>query len=488
MRLDLAVLLWAPVALASRHIFSVHDDVLAFPQYDVVFSDSFISEEDAHFLTTNDVSESESSAGGPSHQATSETRHKDDSNGKHEEPKPTETYEVMHLGDRRFLCAIPIVEPSPRNETAEAMARAEEEKELARATGRGWDLLKDLEGKCMYLTTGWWSYEFCYNHEVKQYHSQPPQKGAQSYPPREDSSTPSYVLGRALRRAELDPEPRKEISDGRNGLESAELQVKGEMRYLVQKLSDGTICDLTGRERRIEIQFHCHPQSTDRIGWIKELTTCAYQMVVYTPRLCEDVAFLPPRENSAHPIACREVVEPSDISAWESHVAADAAQNLLLQGAPETAVPEPDVPRQTFVVGGIEVGATKQVGGEGQQRIEPIIAGSGTQQVEVIASRTSSQRGDAEGDNPLTDAELKKLRLKSADLEKLKEQLRNVPLDRGWSVQIIDGQGDERSVLIVVDPDPNGEEESDADEEDRVRDQQDENDEAGSQEEYREEL
>jgi protein OS-9 len=34
----------------------------------------------------------------------------------------------------------------------------------------------------------------------------------------------------------------------------ARLETKGEMRYLVQKLKGGTTCDLTGKERRIEVQ------------------------------------------------------------------------------------------------------------------------------------------------------------------------------------------------------------------------------------------
>lgn len=33
-------------------------------------------------------------------------------------------------------------------------------------------------------------------------------------------------------------------------------------------------------------------------------------MVVYTPRLCDDVAFLPPREDRANGVQCRQIMDP----------------------------------------------------------------------------------------------------------------------------------------------------------------------------------
>ncbi|KAI9708871.1 MAG: hypothetical protein M1812_007863 [Candelaria pacifica] len=49
----------------------------------------------------------------------------------------TDTYETMILHNKRFLCAILHVLTPEKNKTAEASARAEEERELARATDRG---------------------------------------------------------------------------------------------------------------------------------------------------------------------------------------------------------------------------------------------------------------------------------------------------------------------------------------------------------------
>jgi protein OS-9 len=48
----------------------------------------------------------------------------------------------------------------------------------------------------------------------------------------------------------LDAEP----DDGKISTEVARLETKGSTRYMVQRLSGGTECDLTGKERKIEVQ------------------------------------------------------------------------------------------------------------------------------------------------------------------------------------------------------------------------------------------
>lgn len=160
--------------------------------------------------------------------------------GTHDAGEVKESYELMRLhGDRKFLCAIPAVKPPPpMNATEKELSKVEEEKELARATSRGWELLSDLDGKCLYFVSGWWSYSFCHNREVRQFHQLPPQQNNQ-WPPTEDPETQSYVLG--------------QVSQDGAG-EGTELQATGELRYLVQRLGGGTVCDLTGKERKIEVQ------------------------------------------------------------------------------------------------------------------------------------------------------------------------------------------------------------------------------------------
>ncbi|KAL8964852.1 MAG: hypothetical protein Q9183_004175, partial [Haloplaca sp. 2 TL-2023] len=246
------------------------------------------------------------------------------------------------LKDRPYLCQIPSVSIPSQNETTRAKDKAEEAAEIARATDRGWELLKDMEGHCMYFISGWWSYSFCYNTDVKQFHQLPPGKGAPNFPPMEDPSTPTYVLGRFERYPHPDSDrkanpridaPKEDIPPSFHSAHQSpntQLRAKGDLRYLVQKLSGGTTCDLTGRDRKVEVQFHCHPQSSDRIGWIKEVSTCSYLMVIYTPRLCNDIAFLPPRENKAAPITCQEILaSTSDIPEWRARKQAEAERKMV---------------------------------------------------------------------------------------------------------------------------------------------------------------
>lgn len=78
-------------------------------------------------------------------------------------------------------------------------------------------------------------------------------------------------------------------SDHWDGHEEEELY--GQKSYLVQLWTGGTVCDKTGVERRIEVQFHCNTQSTDRIFLIRETAICEYVMVIHTPRLCGERIF-----------------------------------------------------------------------------------------------------------------------------------------------------------------------------------------------------
>jgi protein OS-9 len=188
-------------------------------------------------------------------------------------------YEAVVLDGQRYLCSIPVIpEEEPQNSTASAeQTKAEEEKELARAAHRGWELLDSMQGSCIYYQSGWWSYSFCYNDEVRQFHQLPPSRGIPFYPPVEDTSVKSYILGKFQKKdkqTKQEKQTRKTLDGDKSnkdtvddegnvkkedktdgvGTEVARLETKGSARYMVQRLGGGTECDLTGRERKIEVQ------------------------------------------------------------------------------------------------------------------------------------------------------------------------------------------------------------------------------------------
>lgn len=365
-----------------------------------------------------------------------------------------ETYEMMYLDGEKYLCTIPIVDTPPRNETSEAEAKLAEQKELARATDRGWELLQDLEGNCLYYVSGWWSYAFCYNAEITQFHQLPPQPGKPALPPVRDTTTKEFVLGRAKKSKSKSDEWSNSVSPqkpSRHESPKTELQVKGDTRYLVQKMEGGTTCDLTGKPRRVEIQFHCNPQVTDRIGYIKEVTTCSYLMVIYTPRLCNDVAFMPPKDNKAHPINCRPIIPSEEIETEKSLQAALASVDAELR-AQTTSVPK------KINIGGIILGAGKWAPKDGSKLAIPPNFGTENfgKQVEIIAkARSKAEGGQVE---MASDAELQKLDLDPEMVEELRREVQKMAKEKGWQIRVVDQVGEQREILGIVDSDSDEEE------------------------------
>lgn len=342
----------------------------------------------------------------------------------------------MKLEGQRYLCNIPRVKNGPENDTTTetteggvgAGNQTQDENEIARATDRGLELLKEMEDTCMYYVSGWWSYSFCYKKQVKQFHAKSG-PGVPNYPPIEDPTSHSFVLGKF----QHDDEEADSGSSTKSAKASAaELQTKGESRYLVQRLSGGTVCDLTGAERKIEVQFHCHPQSTDRIGWIKELTTCSYLMVIYTPRLCHDVAFQLPQFEETHSIQCREILAPDEIANFDAMKAHHDRQKLI----------NADIEEAQFV-GGIEVGAKKEVGSEGKVIEKGRMARIGEETVQVIAKRENGELVQ------LSNKDLKKFNLNPKEVEGFANQLDEKAKGDDWRLEMVESNGETSYRAII---------------------------------------
>ncbi|KAK3304802.1 glucosidase II beta subunit-like protein-domain-containing protein [Chaetomium strumarium] len=463
----LALLAALRFSQARQPGFSIHDDLLAYPQFELVFSDDFISETDALALLESSGPQSPAYRAESSSQ-TDLTSNVRESAAANAPPVPgssssgdnlpddddtpiSETYELINSAPWRYLCAVPVIAPPPvLNRTATELAKAEEARELSRASAKGWELMSGLDGHCMYFMSGWWSYSFCYGKSVVQFHAIPSNKGG---PPVKDENSQEYVLGRidGLHGAQdpASPEGQTKSLTPPN----AQLQVKGDQRYLSQRLEHGTICDLTGRPRTIEVQYHCSPGSAiDRIGWVKEVTTCTYLMVVYTPRLCADVAFQPPKETRAHPIRCRQIIGTAEEeSAWRYHKRVEAGDKLFSsQKKPTTATSSNtnhnnnNDNKNEFTginIGGVVVGGKKVISDALAHKL-PLPRGlsrSGGTPALVLASR----KKDSAKVETMSDEELEKLNLDPQTVEQFREQMQARAGNRGWKLQVelVAGQG-----------------------------------------------
>lgn len=257
------------LATASLTTFSVHDDLLAFPQYEIEFSENYVLESQAYSRLHREVQKGRDA---PSPDIEHYRPPEQEKEGEAQRGDDTKLeYESMTLDGQRFLCGISqVVKPTRQTPVNETLSKAEEEKELARATNRGWALLNGMEGNCIYYISGWWSYRFCYNEGVRQFHQLPPSKGVPIYPPVEDPGVDGFTLGQyrhidqpkvqSQRGEDHNSEQSNALDVSKQALEKAsapssgELVQRGESRYLVQRLDGGTICDLTGKGRRTEVQ------------------------------------------------------------------------------------------------------------------------------------------------------------------------------------------------------------------------------------------
>ncbi|KAF2766550.1 hypothetical protein EJ03DRAFT_330049 [Teratosphaeria nubilosa] len=443
------------LASASPNTFSVQDDLLAFPQYEVKFVDDYLAEIDAQ----RKLRRSDSDASG-----VEQFQHPDSHGADRNKDETQYEHEHMMFDGQRYVCSIPIVykpqeSASNNNDT---LSKLGAEKELARATDRGWELLSGMQGNCIYFISGWWSYRFCYGQGVKQFHQLPPQRGVPVYPPIEDPSVDGYELGsyeaqRERQQAESDDVPDAKDGDDTWEEESAldvsggaktkhkrtrygELVQRGESRYLVQRLEGGTNCDLTGKPRRTEVQFHCNPTSPDKISLIKETSTCAYLMVVQTPRLCNDVAFLPPQKDQPNAINCSPVLADDEIDDYEQTrealrsaereekiwEASEAAEAILTGATIEDNLP------LFQIVGDILVGGHAIVPEDLTIEKSAIVGGGKETYMGTIAS-------SAPGSKVLNAEELKKLGFGDPKaVESLKKELEKAAGGQSWKLDVID--------------------------------------------------
>ncbi|KIW64857.1 hypothetical protein PV04_07162 [Phialophora macrospora] len=459
------ILLLIALCNSSETAFSVNDDLFAFPQYNIEFTDLYIAEADAISLLKSKARDSPDSSQ-PLQKDVSASVNPDSHDGLvREDLAQSGSYERLFLHGYPHLCFIPEAKPAAGNGTSSEPSADDREKELSRAVDRASQLLQGMaSNQCLYYSTGWWTYSFCYNSQVTQFHALPPGTNGRVLPPQEDPTTPSYILGKfetpKPNTAKTQPSPDNSLS--------TEVKSKAETNYLVQRLGGGTPCDLTGNDRKIEVQFHCNPQLTDRIGWIKETATCAYMMIIYTPRLCNDVAFQPPKESRAHPITCREIVPEDEIDDWEARREAENIfQQTLDQGQP-----------QQIILGGVEVGGMKLVGREGKRLERGRIVLTQDEKAETVIMQKNGQISG------MSKAQLKKLDLSQEDIESFQKELQKLAAGKDWKIERLDDVNGHVQLRGVVSDD---EEDKDAQQDAGEKAAADEdNDATGSQEEYAE--
>merc|ERR1719234_718437 len=147
-------------------------------------------------------------------------------------------------------------------------------------------LLQPLEeGHCIFKTKDWWTYEICYNRQIKQYHV--------------ENDRP---VGAVMVLGVHSPEQDNWEASNRT--------------YQAQYYVNGSNCDLTSRPRQTELRFVCNEAATlEMIGDIFEPQSCEYTIVVHTARLCSVPWLRPAAESTPLPIACSPLL-PKEQFSW----------------------------------------------------------------------------------------------------------------------------------------------------------------------------
>lgn len=191
---------------------------------------------------------------------------------------------------------------------------------------------------------------------------------------------------------------------------------------------------------------------------IKETSTCNYLMVVHTPRLCNDVAFQPPQDDFSNTISCRPVIPDTETNTWtmqklEDRIQEDERIKALKERNPLRQIQDAAEGATTFsykrpIIGGIEVGGQRLVGGEGRM-IEPsVVVGGGK---ETFLATIFNWKGYA-----MSKEEMKKLQIYKPErvMEWKEDQKAKAEPGKKWRVDYIETpQG--REFRWIVESDEN---------------------------------
>ncbi|KAK4797860.1 hypothetical protein SAY86_030186 [Trapa natans] len=192
---------------------------------------------------------------------------------------PDDEHESMVMPNKdgqKYLCYLPKVEKSKngRSSGQQNMSSMVMESEIKFKLKTPDELLEVLKERCFLRQEGWWSYEFCYQKQLRQFHLD------------EEKVVQEYVLG--IYDEEATTAFNQNLSDIFT-LKDPRAKDAAQ-RYHAHQYTNGTECDLTDHPRETEVRFVC-AEPRAMITSITELSTCKYALTVQVPTLCRHPLF-----------------------------------------------------------------------------------------------------------------------------------------------------------------------------------------------------
>ncbi|KHJ94204.1 glucosidase II beta subunit-like protein [Oesophagostomum dentatum] len=198
------------------------------------------------------------------------------------------------------------------------------------------------EKVCSYRVEPYWSYELCHGRYIVQFHEEKDVRGV--------GRTAEYYLGNlhvdyttAVRLtsslfscAGMDyNNPPKKVIDGE------------EYAYYPVYYSQGTTCDITGKPRTTTVMYICVENARNQIHSLSEVSSCNYEVIVLSSRLCTHPAYRPKSQRSQE-IICynidnNENSKPLSLLQMESyHIDKLRKETVVIEQQQKVEEPEPE--------------------------------------------------------------------------------------------------------------------------------------------------
>ncbi|KAI1295468.1 Endoplasmic reticulum lectin 1 [Halotydeus destructor] len=134
---------------------------------------------------------------------------------------------------------------------------------------------------CSYRLEQYWTYELCHGRYVRQFHEESSLQKVKGQ---------EYFLGKydltKLSETESTFEAMLEQIKS-SGANRPTIAVDGvQLPYIEFNFTDGTVCDLNGKPRTTRVRYVCNEDSKHELNTIKEIYSCEYEAVVFSPLIC----------------------------------------------------------------------------------------------------------------------------------------------------------------------------------------------------------
>jgi len=177
----------------------------------------------------------------------------------------------------------------------------------ARGSEDAWIALRAISGLCFETTIDWWTYQFCVEKSIRQYHvSETSGENGQ----RKLHISNEYSLGTFVN------DESKLLEELPKRMKKMKVQSKVEsLLYIdndatnpgiVQVYSNGSPCDITGQKRFTIVRYVCDKaanQVPNNILYVEEVSSCVYEVGFHSSLLCRHPLFAP-KESKVQRLTC----------------------------------------------------------------------------------------------------------------------------------------------------------------------------------------